>query len=221
MQSLPVVSSLWIGPKLSFLEQLCLKSFVDAGHTTKLYVYDGVEGVPQGVQIVPAERILPAEEFIVNSESGTPGPHADKFRYNLLQQTDEIWADTDAYCLRPFPNSDYFFGCHFKSLVANGVLRLPKGSQTLEDLLTFTSTEYPVLPDDFLFYDKAFRNNYLDVRRSGKEMHISQMPWETWGPHAITYFMQKFSTRYPMKCCTLYVVAKFSGHYKNRSALKL
>ena len=191
MQSLPIVSSMWIGPKLSFLEQLCLKSFVDAGHVTKLYVYDDVEGIPQGVQVLPANEILPSTEFIVNSKTGSPGPHADKFRYYLLQQTDEVWADTDAYCLRPFPNSKYFFGCHFKSLVANGVLRLPQSSQTLKDLLTFTSSDYPVLPDDWVYYDKAFRNTYLNMRRSGKKMHISEMPWEIWGPHAITYFMHK------------------------------
>lgn len=31
------IGALWIGGALSFLEQLCLKSFVDAGHDVRLH----------------------------------------------------------------------------------------------------------------------------------------------------------------------------------------
>ena len=48
--SLPIVASLWIGGRLSFLEQVCLKSFVDHGHRTILYTYGAVAGVPDGVE---------------------------------------------------------------------------------------------------------------------------------------------------------------------------
>lgn len=34
MPSLPTIATLWIGSELSWLEQLCLRSFVDAGHET-------------------------------------------------------------------------------------------------------------------------------------------------------------------------------------------
>jgi len=191
MQKLPVVASMWIGSKLSFLEQLCLKSFVDAGHITKLYVYDDVEGVPEGVVVASAHEILPSSEFIYNNASGTPGPHADKFRYHLLNKTDEIWVDTDAYCVKPFPDTEYLFGCHFKTLVANGVLRLPKDSRTLQDLLDFTSTETPLLPKDFPFFSQALKVEYESSVISGQRMHISEMHWETWGPFAISYFITR------------------------------
>lgn len=149
MRDLPVVSSLWIGPSFSFLEYLCLKSFVDAGHPTKLYTYAPVENVPDGVEIADANEIMPARDFIVNAQSGKAGPHADKFRYHLLSKTDEIWVDTDAYCLKPFDDSEYLFGNHFKSMINNGVLRLPRNLKTLKSLLEFTSNEYPELPDNF------------------------------------------------------------------------
>ena len=34
---------LWIGPRLSAMERLCLKSFVDVGYDVELYRYDDVE----------------------------------------------------------------------------------------------------------------------------------------------------------------------------------
>ena len=53
--SLPIVASLWIGGRLSFLEQVCLKSFVDHGHRTILYTYGAVAGVPDGVEVLDAK----------------------------------------------------------------------------------------------------------------------------------------------------------------------
>ena len=45
------IAALWIGGALSFLEQLCLKSFVDAGHAIRLYAYEPIPNVPEGVEI--------------------------------------------------------------------------------------------------------------------------------------------------------------------------
>jgi len=189
--TLPTISSLWIGPRLSFLEQLCLKSFADAGHETKLYAYGKVDGVPDGVTVADAGEIMPASQFIVNTATGSPGPHSDRFRYLLLDRTDEIWADTDAYCVKPFPASDYFFASHFRDLVNNGVLRLPRTSRTLRDLLDFTATEYPELPADFTFLTRSERADYDKRRATPPGMHVSELPWEIWGPFALTYFLQK------------------------------
>jgi hypothetical protein len=188
MQNVPVVSSLWIGPKLSFLENLCLKSFVDAGHPTKLYVDDPVENIPDGVIVADANDILPSSEFIVNAKTGKVGPHSDKFRYHMLLKTDDIWVDTDAYCWKAFPDTPYLFGNHFKDLVANGVLRLPKDSPTLMSLVQFTSTEYPVLPDGFPYLSDEIWAQYHARWQAGEPMHVSEFPWEIWGPFALTYF---------------------------------
>ena len=43
------IGALWIGGSLSYLEQLCLKSFVDAGQHITLYTYEGVTNAPEGV----------------------------------------------------------------------------------------------------------------------------------------------------------------------------
>ena len=44
------VAALWIGGPLSFLEQLCLISFVHAGQHITLYTYEPVPNVPPGVE---------------------------------------------------------------------------------------------------------------------------------------------------------------------------
>ncbi len=185
---LPIVSSLWIGPPLSFLEHLCLKSFVDAGHPTKLYVYDEVGNVPAGVEIADAHTILPTTEFVVNAKTGSPGPQADKFRYHLLRKTNEIWADTDVYCRKPLPDTPYLYACHFKDLLTNAVLRLPKTSHTLNSLLGFTLSEYPEPPEGFPHLPQQVWDQYHARRDTDNPMHTSEFPWETWGPFALTYY---------------------------------
>ena len=45
---LPIIQSFWVGEPLSKLEQLCIQSFLDNGHEFHLYVYDDVQGIPEG-----------------------------------------------------------------------------------------------------------------------------------------------------------------------------
>ena len=47
------IGTLWVGKELSWLEQLCLASFVDHGHRVKLFTYDKVQNVPDGVLGLP------------------------------------------------------------------------------------------------------------------------------------------------------------------------
>jgi len=190
MSDVPVVSSLWIGPKFSFLEKLCMTSFIDAGHPTKLYTYAPVQNVPDGVEVCDANEILPCADPDAVLAAGLAAQHSDRFRYILLSKTDEIWVDTDAYCLRQFPKAPYMFSCHFKDLVANGVLRLPKESPTLQSLIAFTDTEYPDLPDDFPYLRRTVRAEYAARRDAGDPMHVGELPWEIWGPFALTYFLR-------------------------------
>ena len=83
--SLPIVASLWIGGSLSYIEQVCLKSFVDHGHRTILYTYGEVGGVPEGVEVIDANLIFPNDNFIRHAKSGSPAVHADAFRYRMIE----------------------------------------------------------------------------------------------------------------------------------------
>ena len=48
------VASLWIGDKLHYLNQLCLKSHLLHGHPVTLYCTGKVDNAPEGVDIRPA-----------------------------------------------------------------------------------------------------------------------------------------------------------------------
>ena len=104
------VQGLWIGPKLSFIEQLSIKSFIDNGHPYHLYAYSPIEGVPSGTDVRDANEILP-ESKIFRVGGTSLGMFADLFRWKLLFERGGIWADTDVVCLRPVDlDDDMLFG---------------------------------------------------------------------------------------------------------------
>ncbi|WP_254695146.1 hypothetical protein [Leisingera sp. NJS201] len=178
--ALPAIASLWVGPELSWLEQLCLQSFLDHGHEVVLFTYDEVKGVPDGVQVADANEILPADRIIRHARTGSPAYHADVFRLHLLRKTNYIWADTDAYCCQPWNiKGKHFHGwiSDDKPMVNNGVLRLPKTSKTLAAMLRFTSDEYPVPP----WYSAEKQAELQALKDSGQGVHVSLLPWGVWG----------------------------------------
>ena len=74
------IGMLWMQGALSFLEQLCIRSFQDAGHHVALYHYGEVTNVPEGVEMRDANLVVPERAEITHTKSGSPAPHADMFR---------------------------------------------------------------------------------------------------------------------------------------------
>ncbi len=188
MNELPKISSYWMGTRLSFLEQLCLKSFADLGHETTLYSYEEVANPPEGVTVKDGRSILPESVFQEFKTLGHAAVFSDKFRLHMLTQTDEIWVDTDAYAWARFPNRDYMFARDVPTRLASGVLRLPKNSPALQAYLDFTSTSYPDLPND---WPLNFKFGRLVNEKPTEKLHITEMPDWSWGPIALQYFLSK------------------------------
>lgn len=183
-----LISALWIGGDLSFLEQLCLKSFLDAGHPVRLYAYEPIGNAPEGVEMADAATILPLTNFLRHERTSSPALHSDLFRYRLLAAPGEptIWADTDAYCVRPFRTpSGHFHAWESPIHVNGGVLGLPQDSATLAALLEFTSDEFAI-PE---WYGESYARDLRKKRDAGTPVHAGEMPWGVWGPHALTHFL--------------------------------
>jgi hypothetical protein len=200
------VGALWIGGALSFLEQLCLKSFVDAGQAIRLYTYEGVDNVPEGVELADANTILPQTGYLRHERTDSPALQSDVFRYHLLARTDRmIWADTDAYCVKPFTTpTGHFFAWESATGLNGGVLGLPQDSETLAALLDFTGDEFAIPP----WYDDEERTHLIAAREAGKPVHVSEMKWGVWGPHALTHFLkQTGEVRHAMPMAALYPFA--------------
>ena len=189
MAGLSRIGALWIEGPLSYLEQLCLVSFRDAGHQTVLFAYGEVTNVPDGIEISDANEILPADGELTHARTGSPALHSDLFRYHLLsQQPGMIWADTDAYCLQPFEtDTGHFFGWESEKHVNGGVLGLPQDSPTLKALLDFTADEYAIPT----WYGEEYAAELEAARDAGKPVHAGEQPWGVWGPHALTHFLQQ------------------------------
>ncbi|MGB0411179.1 MAG: hypothetical protein ACPGFA_06310 [Pikeienuella sp.] len=181
------IGALWIEGRLSFLEQLCLKSYVDAGHHTILYHYGEVTGVPDGVEMRDANEVLPQTGFLTHERTGSPALHSDLFRYKMLEKGDRIiWADTDAYCVKPFKTkTGHFFGWESKRHVNGGVLGLPKDSEALGRLLEFTSDEFAIPP----WLPEEVQADYRAAAERGAPVHAGEMKWGVWGPHAVSHFL--------------------------------
>jgi hypothetical protein len=97
---------LWIGPRLSAMERLCLRSFVDVGYEVELYRYDDVEGVPDGVRSCDASAILPRDQIFQRRSGFGAGGYAefaDRFRYHLLHAKGGWWFDMDFAAIRLKP----------------------------------------------------------------------------------------------------------------------
>jgi hypothetical protein len=183
------VAALWIGGPLSFLEQLCLISFVHAGQHIKLYTYETVPNVPPGVEVADANEILKQSGYLKHTKTGSPALHSDVFRYHLMAKSDRtIWADTDAYCVKPFttPNG-HFYGWESKKHVNGGVLGLPKDCDTLGRLLELTSDEYTIPT----WYSDEYTRELEEKKAAGTPVHAADQPWGVWGPHAITHYLKE------------------------------
>ncbi|MCC6008737.1 MAG: hypothetical protein JJU40_13815 [Rhodobacteraceae bacterium] len=181
------VGTLWIGGALSWMEQLCLKSFVDRGQKITLFSYEDIPNVPAGVIRRSGREIVDTDDFIKYEKKDSFALFADWFRVLMLAKCPGmIWVDTDVYCHRPLDYDDgHVFGYELPGRVNNAVLGLPAESAILADMLAFMEDRTPIPP----FLGKALRRRFAEEREAGRPVHVSQMPWGVWGPLALTHFV--------------------------------
>ena len=136
------IQSLWIGTRLSTLEQLSIRSFLDHGPAFHLYVYHDVVDRPLGVALKDANEILAESEIFEYPDRKSVAAFANIFRYKLLLERGGWWADTDLVCLRPLDLSDaHVFVSESVALrgvaapqtvVGNCLIKAPAGSPAME-----------------------------------------------------------------------------------------
>jgi hypothetical protein len=173
-------NSLWIGERLGPIERACLRSVLRQGHALTLYCYRPPDAVPEGVELADAAEVLPQDQIITHAK-GSVALFSDRFRYELQRRGLGGWLDTDVYLMRPLPESAYLFGFQDERWINGAVLRLP--------------ADCPMLPQLLALFDERAAPPWLAWRakpaawwrllRDGRA-DLSQMPWGTAGPHALT-----------------------------------
>ncbi|MEO3416145.1 hypothetical protein AAFO92_15950 [Roseovarius sp. CAU 1744] len=183
------VGTLWIGGPLSWLEQLCLKSFVDKGQKITLFSYEDIPNIPEGVIRRDGREIIDTDDFIKYERKNSFALFADWFRLHMVYKCPGmIWIDTDVYCHRPLDyRSEYVFGYELpgEHRVNNAVLGLPSKSKILRQMLDFTEDRYSIAP--FLPHKQREKMQILAER--GKPVHVTQQPWGVWGPLMVTHYV--------------------------------
>ncbi|MFN3824425.1 MAG: hypothetical protein ACK4RN_10630 [Pseudorhodobacter sp.] len=183
------VGTLWIGGGLSWLEKLCLKSFVDRGQKITLFSYEDIPNVPEGVIRRDGREIYDTGDFIKYEKKDSFALFADLFRIHMLRACPGmIWVDTDVYCHRSMTyDDDHVLGFELPGTdrVNNAVLGLPADSAILSDMLAFMEDRHAIPP----FLKKSLRAEYRAAAAAGQPVHVSQQPWGVWGPLMITHFV--------------------------------
>jgi hypothetical protein len=135
----PPIQTLWIGDRLSELENLCITSYIKQGYDFHLYAYNDIENVPSDCMVLDGNAILDESEIFcynVGVGKGSYSAFSNLFRYKLLLDEGGIWTDTDVICLNRFPtNSEYIFASEKDSSVegenivcSSNFIKAPKGS---------------------------------------------------------------------------------------------
>lgn len=186
--NLPTIGMLWLEGPLSFLEQMCLLSFVANGHRVVLFHYGEVENVPDGIELVSANEVHEPKQFIMNNQFKTPVPQSDIFRLQLMKKTDFLWCDTDVFSLAPIPKADHIFGYFDKTTICNAIMRLPSDSPTLKAYIEYSSDPYPIRP-----WVEGDERQELERQKSAGELpHASDQDHSVYGPGVMTWFLKHF-----------------------------
>ncbi|MCX8509127.1 MAG: hypothetical protein ORN49_09665 [Rhodobacteraceae bacterium] len=182
------VASLWIGPRLQYLNQLALVSHLRHGHPVTLYCTDQVSNVPAGVTVRPASEIMKIDMAVVEATSASF--LSNVFRYKMIRATGALWIDCDAFCHKPFPDEwDYVFAGHgMRGALNCGVVGLPQQCELMDQLLDY----YDNLPNYPAWWDKSQRKK-MDKQDPALPLPVRIYKAErtAFGPQAFTYFARK------------------------------
>ncbi len=180
------VATYWTGNQpLHYIHHICLASYIRNGHNVTLYTAPNMIDniiVPEGVKIASVDTVM--EGLSSKLVARQPCTCADLFRIILLKNKNVIWVDTDAYCVKPFPEGlDYIFATEAPEKLEsssagnlnNGVFGLPQNSPALELLHQFALKSLGLITDVDPEVDAFIE----------KKAH----PILKYGPRAVTHFL--------------------------------
>ncbi len=185
MSNLPHLHSLWVGPRLNYLERLCLASAAAAGHRFTLWSYEpsALQGVPPGTDLRDAAHVMPRERLLRYRDTGSIALGANLWRIELLAKGLGCWVDMDFIFLKAFDfGTPYLFGWEEGNQINNAVMLAPAGSQLVFDLQDIpTPNRRPPW-----FGPRKSLEFYWMRWRLGR-MELEDYPWGTFSAGLLTH----------------------------------
>lgn len=187
--TLPTIVSFWHGP-LSWLEVMCINSFLRQGHPIAVYSFDPIENLPEGAQWRDAAEVLPREKLVFYKGNGTPAVFSDWFRLELLKRSAGVYVDLDVYCLKPINISgEYLFAWETNKSINNAVLFVAPDAPLLSDLLAVFNQPGKQL---LIPYLPPVRKLEVALRRMmGEALPPENMQFGATGPMPLTYYVKE------------------------------
>ena len=213
------VQSLWVGPQLSELEVLCIKSFQKVGHKFILYTYEKVKNVPKGTIIKDANTIIKKKNLFDFKKSFLP--FSDIFRYTMLYKNGGYWVDLDMIALRKLDFKEpYVFSAErtiqkgpyrnrTKKEVAHiGILKAPKHSEFYKELSEICIGQIGKVKETIQFM-RILRGliekyNYQKYVKKAKVF----CPLDWWHTKDAFYETKEFKSKYGVKGYTMNSILK-------------
>ena len=138
-----LVHGLWIGNnRLTQLEILTLKSFIDMGAEFNLWVYEELKSkLPKEIVLRNANEIIPEEKIfkypnnmILGFGEGSYVGFSELFRYKVLYEFGGWWTDMDVTCLKPLSEvqDEYWFRFHGVLSMVGNIMKVPAKSELMK-----------------------------------------------------------------------------------------
>ncbi len=132
------VRAFWTGPSLSLYEKLSLNSFVAAGARVQLFTYESDLSVPDGVELVNANELLPGpvHQFRHSSGDKSLALHSDLFRYVALEKFGGWYVDVDIVFIgKQLPTSGVYIARETDKIVNGAVMKFPAHSPLMTEAI--------------------------------------------------------------------------------------
>jgi len=175
----------WSFAPVTYIERLCLKSMLAAGHPVDLYTYDSGLKVPEGVTVRDASEIMPRDTVFFHRE-GSPSVFSDLFRYRGLEKSAGTWVDMDVLLLRSMADmGEHIFGLADGYVINGAVLRLPPDCSFFAYVDKLMVDPVPI-PEHW-----NARRKLIQRARAlfGRARQIADMERGVVGPGALTHYV--------------------------------
>ena len=129
------VRAFWTGPSLSLYEELSLRSFLASGARVQLFSYDDDLVVPDGVEFINANEILPGPVYAFRRAAGDKSLalHSDLFRYVAVEKYGGWYVDVDIIFIgRELSASPVYIARETAKVINGAVMKFPAPSPLLQ-----------------------------------------------------------------------------------------